>query len=176
MTDSTAPVASALEPGQGDGRHDFDFIFGDWAIHNRKLRDVTDPDCTQWVEFATTSHAEPMFGGLAHVDRIVCGPDGPGGPWEGFTLRQFDPRDRVWRIWWASTRSPGHLDPPLTGRFFGGVGRFLGEDTVAGQPVAVRFQWTSPAPGRARWTQEFSRDNGESWQLNWIMEFTAAGG
>jgi hypothetical protein len=159
-------------PTQDDGRHDFDFVFGDWDIHNRKLRDVTDPDCAEWVEFATSAHSEPMFGGLAHVERVVSGLDAPGGWWEGFTLRQFDPRDDLWRIWWASTRNPGHLDPPLAGRFTGGLGQFTGEDTVAGQPVLVRFQWTTLATGRARWTQEFSYDTGATWQLNWTMEFT----
>jgi hypothetical protein len=154
-----------------DGRHDFDFIFGDWLIHNRKLTDMTDPACTEWVEFATTSHAEPIFGGLAHVDHITSGTDAPGGAWEGLTLRQFDPDERVWRIWWASTRNPGHLDPPLSGRFRDGVGIFAGDDVLAGQPIKIRFEWTCPAPGSARWAQEFSRDGGDTWQLTWTMEF-----
>jgi hypothetical protein len=156
-----------------DGRHDFDFIFGDWTIHNRKLRDIADPDCDEWVEFRSTSHTVPIFGGLTHLEHITSGPDAPGGAWEGLTLRQFDPADRVWRIWWASTRNPGHLDPPLSGRFENGTGVFIGDDSLGGQPIKLRFHWTSPAPGRARWTQEFSRDDGASWQLNWTMEFTA---
>src|SRR6476659_6286549 len=98
------------------GRHDFDFIFGTWRVHNHKLRDAADRDCTDWVDFDTRSHAEPILGGLAHTDRIVCGPGSPHGDWEGFTLRQFDPARRLWRIWWASTKAPGRLDPPLAGR------------------------------------------------------------
>jgi len=167
---------SGPRPVDHDGRHDFDFIFGDWTIHNRKLRDMTDPACDEWIEFTTTSHAEPVFGGLAHVDHITSGPDAPGGAWEGLTLRQFDPRDGLWRIWWASTRNPGHLDPPLSGRFEEGIGVFTGDDSLFGRPIKLRFHWTSAAPGRARWTQEFSYDAGDTWQLNWIMEFTAAGG
>jgi hypothetical protein len=155
-----------------DGRHDFDFIFGDWTIHNRKLLDVTDARCTDWVEFTTTSHAAPLFGGLAHVDHITSGPDAPGGPWEGLTLRQFDPPERLWRIWWASTRNPGHLDPPLSGRFSDGVGVFLGDDTLAGEPIKLRFHWTIPAPGHPRWTQEFSHDAGATWRLNWTMDLS----
>ena len=158
-----------------DGRHDFDFIFGDWTIRNRKLREMTNPACDEWVEFATTSHAEPIFdGGLAHFDHLTSGSDAPGGQWEGFTLRQFDPSERLWRIWWASTRNPGHLDPPLSGRFTDGVGIFTGDDTLAGRPIKIRFHWTNPAPGQARWTQEFSYDEGKTWQLNWTMDFTAA--
>ena len=36
-------------------KHDFDFIFGEWVVHNRKLRDVTDPACADWVEFEAIS-------------------------------------------------------------------------------------------------------------------------
>jgi hypothetical protein len=158
-------------PRVTDGRADFDFIFGDWDIRNRKLADPADPDCDRWVEFGSTSHAEPIFGGLAHLDRIVAGPEVPGGPWEGLTLRQFEPGAELWRIWWASSRNPGHLDPPLSGRFEGGVGRFAGDDVLSGRPVRLRFQWTNPDPSHARWTQEFSFDAGDSWQLNWTMDF-----
>jgi hypothetical protein len=35
-------------------RHDFDFIFSSWHVHNRKLRDVADPDCRDRVEFDAT--------------------------------------------------------------------------------------------------------------------------
>jgi hypothetical protein len=153
-------------------QQDFDFIFGSWAIHNRKRRDSTDPACDDWVEFATTSRTEPIFGGLSHLERIHAGQDTPGGPWEGLTLRQFDPTEGAWRIWWASTKRPGHVDPPLSGRFSDGVGVFIGEDTLAGRPIGVRFTWTEAGPGRARWTQEFSWDAGESWRLDWVMDFS----
>lgn len=166
-------MTAAPKPVDDDGRHDFDFIFGDWTIRNRKLRDVIDPTCDEWLEFSSTSHAEPVFGGLAHIDVITSGTDAPGGQWEGLTLRQFDPRERLWRIWWASTRNPGHLDPPLSGRFADGIGLFTGDDTLAGQPIKVRFHWTNPAQGAARWTQEFSHDAGQTWRLNWTMDFTA---
>jgi hypothetical protein len=53
-----------------DGRHDFDFIFGRWRIGNRRLLDQTDPQCTQWIEFATEAEANPIFDGLAHLDLI----------------------------------------------------------------------------------------------------------
>src|SRR5688572_24494376 len=55
---------------QQSTQHDFDFIFGEWQIHNRKLRDATDPDCDEWIEFEATGHAEPIFGGLGHIDRM----------------------------------------------------------------------------------------------------------
>ena len=155
-----------------DGRHDFDFIFGTWNIRNRKRRDATDPTCEEWVEFDTTSRTEPIFGGLSHLERIRAVGEVPGGPWEGLTLRQFDPQDQLWRIWWASTRRPGHVDPPLSGQFTDGVGVFRGDDTLDGVPIGLRFTWSSPEPDRARWTQEFSWDGGDTWRLDWVMDFS----
>ena len=155
-----------------DGRGDFDFIFGAWRVRNRKLADVADPACTQWVAFDAVSRAEPILGGLGHVDRIWAEAPAGGKPFEGFTVRQFDPADRVWRIWWASSNRPGHLDPPVQGRWTGGVGKFFCEDSVNGHPVRVRFEWTNPGPSTARWEQAFSHDGGISWDVNWIMELT----
>jgi hypothetical protein len=53
-----------------DGRADFDFIFGRWRVRNRKLVDVADPACEEWTEFDATAAAEPILGGLGHVDRM----------------------------------------------------------------------------------------------------------
>lgn len=161
--DGTEPV---------DGRHDFDFMFGGWKVRNRRLRDATDPQCHDWIEFDTTGLAQPILGGLSHVDRIWSDADSADGPWESFTLRQFSPASRLWRIWQASTTAPGLLGPPLTGRFAAGVGTFTGDDRIAERPVKIRFECVSPRPGRARWSREFSFDAGHSWQVNWIMQFT----
>lgn len=45
-------------------------------------------------------------------------------------------------------------------------------DTFEGKPVVVRFRWSVPAPDSPRWEQAFSPDGGETWETNWIMEFT----
>ncbi|MDR7276549.1 hypothetical protein [Catenuloplanes atrovinosus] len=154
-----------------DGRADFDFIFGDWRVRNRRIRDNADPECTEWVEFDATAHAEPILGGLGHIDRITA--EDP--PFEGLTLRQFDPEARVWRIWWASSRRPGHLDPPLEGAWRDGRGVFEGDDVVGGRPVRLRFEWTTDGADAARWQQEFSWDGGRTWRLNWVMELSRTG-
>ncbi|NHC14660.1 hypothetical protein [Motilibacter deserti] len=147
---------------------DFDFLLGRWQVHNRKLRDNTDPDCTEWVEFAATSEAVPVLHGIGNVDRMHV-PDPPDGePFEGLTLRLFDPAAGTWSIWWSSTRAPGRLDPPVVGRFTDGHGVFTGDDTLRGRPVRVSFEWHA-GPGCPTWRQSFSWDGGATWVLNWVM-------
>ncbi|MFB9238575.1 hypothetical protein ACFFWC_24120 [Plantactinospora siamensis] len=165
MRDTTPPA--------DDGRRDFDFLYGSWRVHNRRLTDPADPSCATWTEFTATATARPLLGGLGNTDsyRVPAGPDGAGG-YEGMSLRLFDPARGVWRIWWASDRAPGRLDPPVEGRFVAGRGVFGGADEVAGRPVLVRFEWSGITDRSARWAQEFSFDAGRSWQLNWVMELS----
>jgi hypothetical protein len=157
-----------------DGRHDFDFIFGRWHVRNRKLRDVADPACDEWVEFDASSEAYPILDGFGHVDRIYVSQPSDGNAFEGFTLRLFDPASGLWRIWWSSTRVPGVLDPPVVGGFENGHGIFECEDQIAGRSVVVRFEWLAADPEQPRWQQSFSYDGGDRWTLNWEMQFTRA--
>lgn len=152
------------------GHTDFDFIFGRWLIHNRKLVDVADPACKEWVEFEASSEAFPILDGYGHVDRMFVPDPADGVSFEGFTLRLFDPRTGNWKIWWSSTRSPGVLDVPVEGRFRDGVGTFESEDEIGGRPVSVRFEWLTRDPNSPRWQQSFSYDAGRSWMLNWTMD------
>ena len=66
------------------------------------------------------------------------------------------------------------LDPPVVGKFSNGVGVFEGADEFQGRPIIMRFTWSNITPTSARWEQEFSADNGQTWEKNWIMEFTRA--
>jgi hypothetical protein len=151
--------------------HAFDFIHGRWTVQNRKLRDVTDPACEEWVEFGATSEVFPVLHGVGHIDRMDVpeAPDGP--PFEGLTLRLFDPSEETWSIWWSSTRAPGRLDPPVVGRFTHGHGVFRCDDVIGDRPVRVRFEWLADRPS-PRWQQSFSYDEGATWYLNWVMDFT----
>ncbi|HEX4035465.1 MAG TPA: hypothetical protein VHX66_13560 [Solirubrobacteraceae bacterium] len=158
-----------------DGHGAFDFIFGEWSVRNRKLVDLTDPECEEWVEFEASSEAFPVLGGHGHVDRMYVEDPPDGESFEGFTLRLFEPSSRIWKIWWSSTRARGILDTPVTGRFDGDRGVFECEDEIAGRSVVVRFEWLAANPDAPRWQQSFSYDGGRSWKLNWVMDLTRAG-
>jgi len=149
----------------------FDFIYGHWTVHNRKLRDVGDPTCEKWVEYDAESEVVPILEGFGHVDRIFVPRPSDGDPFEGFTLRLYEPSTESWRIWWSSTRTPGQLDPPVVGRFVDDHGTFDCEDVINGHAVTVRFEWFAD-PVAPIWQQSFSYDNGASWTLNWEMTLT----
>ena len=89
----------------------------------------------------------------------------------GLSLRLLDPERGEWTIYWANSRD-GRLQPPVTGRFRDGVGLFYGDDTHEGRAVRVRYTWSAITPVSARWDQAFSTDQGQTWEVNWIMEFT----
>lgn len=150
-----------------DGARDFDFWTGRWHVRNRYLRERL-AGSDDWAEFDATSVARQLPGVLGNMDEFRT--DFEGG-FTGMSFRFFDPGTGRWAIYWADSRRPGLLDPPVLGAFDGDVGVFEGTDTHAGKPVRVRFTWsgvTTPAP---RWEQAFSDDDGATWETNWVMEF-----
>jgi len=169
-------VGRASIPGMTEtsGADDFDFAFGRWVVHNRKLRDSSDPTCDDWVEFAATSEAWPLLRTGCHVDRYEATDPPDGDPFEGATFRLYDPAAGTWRIWWSSTRAPGQFDEPVVGSFAGDVGTFECDDVIGGRQVRVRFTWHRGDPAAPRWEQSFSFDGGGSWVTNWVMQFSAA--
>ena len=150
-----------------DGRHDFDFYFGRWAIHNERLRERL-VGSTDWEHFEAIQECRPILGGVGNIDDFVTD---WGGGFVGMTLRLFNPATRTWSLYWASNRD-GVLEPPVVGRFENGVGTFIGRDTHKGTPVLARFTWSHITPDSALWQQAFSTDDGASWETNWIMRMT----
>lgn len=147
---------------------DFDFLFGSWYIHNRRLDDPHD-ETASWSEFEATSQAYPILHKLGNVQHFDA-PNFPGRPgFQGHALRLFDPDGQLWRIWWASTAGKGRLDSPVIGKFRDGVGRFEGREVVNSIDVSVRFLWTGITEKSARWEQAFSFDGGKTFIPNWIM-------
>ena len=159
----TMPPQALPEPP-----HDFDFLHGRWLVHNRRLRERL-VGCTEWESFDGVQVCRPILGGFGNEDELVTDAFG-ANRFIGMTIRLFDPRAREWSIYWVDNRSV-QLQPPVRGRFDGGVGTFHGRDAHLGTPVLARFVWTVVSADRARWEQAFSTDDGERWESNWIMEF-----
>jgi hypothetical protein len=156
MTSATAP----------NGTGDFDFFTGSWNCRHRRLRQLL-AGSDEWDEFGSTSECWPLFGGAANVDELKV----PERGFTGLSLRLLDPERGEWTIYWANSRD-GRLQPPVTGRFSGGVGVFYGDDTHRGRDVRVRYTWSGITADSARWEQAYSVDGEQTWETNWIMEFT----
>jgi hypothetical protein len=76
----------------------------------------------------------------------------------------------------ADTRYPALLlAPPVIGSFSGDVGVFECDDTFEGRPIRVRYTWSDVTTPTPHWEQAFSDDGGETWETNWVAEFTRAG-
>jgi len=155
-----------------DGARDFDFWMGSWKVRNRRLRKRLEGS-TEWDEFEATSTARPLLDGLGNEDEFRT--DHAGG-FIGMSFRFFDPEQEQWAIYWADSRRPGLLDPPVVGSFSGDVGIFEGPDTFEGRRILVRFIWSGVTTPTPRWEQAFSEDGGETWETNWIMDFAPLNG
>lgn len=154
-----------------NGSHDFDFLIGHWRVHHRRLKERL-AGSHEWIEFGGTMTAQPLLNGTANVDDNVL--EFPEGVYRAASLRAFDAATKTWAIWWLDSRQPGHLDPPVKGRFENGEGIFYAEDNFKGQPIRVRFLWKTETPDKPRWEQAFSADGGKTWETNWTMDFTKA--
>ncbi|HEX6685327.1 MAG TPA: hypothetical protein VF062_21230 [Candidatus Limnocylindrales bacterium] len=140
--------------------NDFDFLEGEWTIANRTIANATA------TEFPSETKAQRLFDGKISLDETIFTTKGT----RGLSLRLFNPQTELWSIYWVDSRTM-QLDPPVIGRFVDGVGTFIGDDVLDGQPIKLRFTWSEITPESARWQQELSKDDGETWEVNWVMEF-----
>jgi hypothetical protein len=159
------------QPEAHTGAADFDFFIGSWSVAHHRLKERL-AGCTAWEDFTGSCITQKILGGLGNMDDNIIGL--PGGAYRAITLRAFNPATGLWSIWWLDGRNPASLDTPMVGRFQDGIGTFLADDTLAGKPIQVRFLWTMSNAGKPRWEQAFSPDRGQSWETNWVMDFTRA--
>jgi hypothetical protein len=147
--------------------NDFDFLHGRFRVRNERLK-ARLAGSTDWETFEATNECRPILGGVGNMDEFVT--EWNGG-FRGMSLRLFDLARKEWSIYWSSDRT-GTLEPPVVGRFEGGVGTFYGRDQHEGTPVLARFLWSDITPSSALWQQAFSTDEGKTWETNWRMHMT----
>jgi hypothetical protein len=147
--------------------NDFDFFIGSWNVVNRRLTNLLGGD--EWETFPATTTCQSIFNGGGNTEEIIFSTLGS----RGFTLRLFDVERKEWSIYWSNSHT-GLLFPPVVGTFVDERGDFYGDDTHDGKSIKAHFIWSDITPTSARWEQEFSADGGQTWESNWVMEFTRA--
>lgn len=147
---------------------DFDYLIGKWHISNRVLKEpLTGRD--EWEEFDATQECRPILLSRGNIDTFHTQLDGT--PFEGLTVRLFDPQTRLWTIYWADSNAMT-LDGGKVGSFDGDEGEFFGREVVAGKDVVVKFHWDKRHPETPVYSRAFSTDAGRKWEWNWYSHFS----
>jgi hypothetical protein len=166
---AAAQAAASSDASLEAHAHDWDWLIGRWSVRHRRLKGRLEGS-TEWEDFGGASTFWTTMGGFGNVDDNIV--EIPSGAYRAMSIRAFDPATRRWAIWWLDARFPDRIEPPVFGRFENGVGLFEGDDTLRGQPIKVRFEWSDLATERPRWQQSFSPDGGATWEVNWVNWFT----
>ena len=145
--------SASVQASIRDGSHAFDFIYGKWRMPNHRLKKRL-AGSHEWVDFTTCDEGSPLPGGIGDIDYWKA------SYWKDFvgvTVRTYDPKTGVWRIYWVdNTFSDGVIQPPVLGKFDGNKGIFEGPDKFNGTPITVRFTWTidrKGLPATEKWEQ-----------------------
>lgn len=157
-TDGAKPRPTPGKPG------DFDFLAGEWKISNRK-RKAEGKD--EWDEFEGESTCWTVLEGVGSIEELRI----PARNFSGIGIRLLDVEKHIWSDFWVNGKS-GVLTPPgQTGAFVDGVGTFTARWQEQDKEILVKGVWDQITPKSCRWYQAISRDQGATWEENWIMHW-----
>lgn len=151
-----------------DAQHDFDFEFGTWKAHLRRLLHPLSGSNT-WVELDGISTVRKVWDGRANLGEFEV--NSPTTHLQGLSLRLYNPQSHQWSIYWANIND-GTLGTPMIGGFHDGRGEFFDQETFQGKAIFVRFIFSDITPDSFRLEQSFSADGRKNWEPNWIVSFT----
>ena len=170
-TDSVATTGAMEFPAVAtrNGEHDFDFEIGRWKIDMKRLEHPLSGS-TSWISPKGYTHiVQKVWGGRASLAQLEN--DLPAPHYDGLMLRTYDSKTHQWNVYWASSKT-GSVDSPLVGHFANGRGEFFNRDLLDGKPILVRVVYSDITPTSFRTEQDFSADDGKSWQANLMQMFT----
>jgi len=157
----------SITAGKNSSKHDFDFLVGGWKIRNRKLKEPL-AGCDEWDEFDATQNLRQKLQGFGNFDIFSIKFDDK--PFEGFTLRLFNPKTSLWALYWADSNKV-ILDSGKVGSFDGDIGEFFARDDFNGKNIIVKFRWDKRNPGSSSLECGLSADEGQTWEWNWYAYF-----
>ena len=163
-----AAAEAARPQAVRDGRHDFDFNFGTWKTHIKRILDPLSGD-GQFIELNGTVSVRKVWDGRAQLEEIEA--DGPNGHWQGMTLFLYNPASHQWSQSFSHMDN-GTLSQPLIGEFKSGRGEFFKQDQLNGRAILVRFVWSDITPDSHHEEQSFSDDGGKTWEPNFVATLT----
>jgi hypothetical protein len=133
----------AASPTVRDGQHDFDFNFGVWKTHIRRLKEPL-TGSTDYVEMNGTVTVRKLWNGRAQLEEIEV--DGPAGQWQGLTLFLYDPKAHQWSQTFVNS-AVGSLSGGLIGEFRDRRGELYAQQSLGGRSTLIRGTWSDIKPG-----------------------------
>jgi hypothetical protein len=107
-----------------------------------------------------------VLNGMDNIDNFHATFDGE--PFEGMTVKLFDPKTKLRSIYWSDSNE-GKLNPPVLRALENNVGHFITKDSFKGKPILVNFRRDARDKDNPIWGRAFSDDDGKSWEWNWSM-------
>ena len=158
-----------ISPAKTSSKNDFNFFIGKWRLHNRVLK-LTASGTKEWKEFEATQEMHVILKGIGNIDNFLATRDGK--PFEGMTLRLFNPETRLWTIYWADSNYGILYLPAVVGSFENKIGHFFSQDDMNGKKLITVYRWDARDADNPIWSQATSEDNGQSWEWNWYMNMS----
>jgi hypothetical protein len=168
---NTAAAKTDAKAAESDGSHDFDFEFGTWKTHLKRLIHPLSGSTT-WAQYEGTTVVRKIWDGRANLVELEV--DGAQGHIQALSLRLYNPQSQQWSLNFAN-RNDGSLSQPTIGGFKNGRGEFYDQETLHGRAIFVRFVISDITPNSVHFEQSFSDDGGKTWEVNWIATDTRTG-
>jgi hypothetical protein len=165
---STSPAGTQQTGLVRDGQHDFDFNFGVWHTHIRRILDPFS-GLGKSIELNGTVSVRKVWGGRAQLEEIEA--DGPNGHWEGLTLFLYNPLSHQWSQSFINSKI-ATLSSPLIGSFHDGRGVLFAQDTFHDKFILVRGVWSNITPDAHSYVESYSNDGGKTWSPAFIADLT----
>ena len=165
---SGAASAQSAGSDRRGGGHDFDFSIGTWTTHIRRLTHPLTGSHT-WTRWNGTVVTRKIWDGDGDLEELEA--SGPGGHFQGLTLRLYDAKTHKWALYWVNA-DDGTVGTPMLGEFTGGRGVFYDRETINGRAVEVRNIYSGATADVYHFEQAFSSDGGQSWETNFTADLT----
>ncbi|MGL4597075.1 MAG: hypothetical protein ACRCYO_06090 [Bacteroidia bacterium] len=169
MDSIAAPKKLEIKASANSSENDFDFLVGKWSVKNRKLKAVLSKS-NEWTTFDSELHMRKTIGGFGNVENYYATFNEK--PFEGMAVRLFNPKTKLWSVYWMDSNSAIMDEHPVSGSFESGIGKLYTRDQYNEQPVLVLYQWDATNPEHPKWSQALSTDDGKPWEWNWEMVLT----
>jgi hypothetical protein len=162
-------MTTAATDAVRNGQHDFDFHFGTWHTHIKRLMHPLSGS-TMWIELDGTVATRKIWDGRANLEELEAG--NATTHFKGLTLFLYNPQSRQWSQNFANINDGTLSSAPLIGEFKNGRGELFDQEMFNGRVILVRFVWSDITPNSHHVEQSFSDDGGKTWEPNFVADLT----